>query len=168
MNTTIGIFTTHLDAENALHELRAFGVKDEDISYVYANTSGKLVDSQEGEKIENGTGNGIVTGALLGTALGFSVASGVLIGLGPLLVAGPLATALGFTGVTATTVAGAVTGGAAGGFIGALMALGVSEEDAVLFQKYVEAGDVLISVHEAGIRVRDVLVKAHAKQVWEY
>ena len=168
MSTTIGIFSTQADAEFALAELRAFEVKEEDISYIYVNNAGELVDNQVGEKVGTGATTGATTGAVVGAVLGFVVANGVLPGLGSLIVAGPLAVALGFTGTAAAAVGGAMTGAVAGGFIGALTGLGVSDEDALRFQEYIRSGDVLIIVRSAGAGIKDVFARAHAREIQEY
>ena len=166
MITTIGIFSTHTDAEFALHELRAFGVSDQDISYVYINNSGSLVDKQIDEKVDGSAATGVATGAVVGAVLGFIVANGILPGLGSLLVAGPLAAALGIT--SATVVGGAVTGAVAGGFIGALTGLGISDEDAMRFQDYIKSGDVLVIVRVTTSGHKEILMRAHAREVQEY
>jgi hypothetical protein len=60
-------------------------------------------------------------------------------GIGPVLAAGPLGTAL------ATTLVGAGIGAATGGIIGALVDAGVPEEEARLYQTGVERGGVLVT-----------------------
>ncbi len=170
MSTTVGIFSRHADAETALAELRAFGAKEEDISYVYVNTAGELVDDQVDEKIGHGTTAGVTTGAVVGAVLGFAVANGVLPGIGSLFVAGPLATALGFGGAAATAVGGALTGAAAGGLIGALAGLGVSDDDAIRFQEYIRSGDVMVVVRSesTSFNAKEVFARARAREVQEY
>ncbi|MBP7804709.1 MAG: hypothetical protein KA052_00615 [Candidatus Pacebacteria bacterium] len=168
MTTTIGIFSTHAEAENALAELRAFGVAEENLSYIYVDAKGAVVDNQSGEKIGGSAVSGVAAGAAIGTLAGLAIAEGVVPGLGAFLVAGPLAAALGLTGIAATAVSGAVTGAAAGGLIGALSGVGVSDTDAVRFQEYVRHGDVLVVVHAAPGSVRDVLARAHAREIQEY
>lgn len=168
MKTTVGIFSLHADADSAIHELRAFGVAEADLSYVYVNTEGGLVDTQVSNKIGSGAATGATTGAVVGAVVGLAVAEGILPGLGSLLVAGPLAIALGFTGAAVATVGGAMTGAAAGGFIGALTGLGISDEDANRFQEYIKSGDVLLVVHSASPAIRDILAHARAREVQEY
>lgn len=168
MSTTVGIFSTQADAESALSELRAFGTPEDDISYVYVNNKGELVDNQVGEKVGTSAATGATTGAVIGAVLGFVVANGVLPGLGSLLVAGPLALALGFTGTAAVAVGGAMTGAAAGGFIGALTGLGISDDDALRFQEYIRSGDVLVMVRSSSTATADILARAHAREVQEY
>ncbi len=168
MNITAGIFKTHAQAEQAIHELHAFGVAEGDLSYVYANVDGDIVDGESNEKIGAGTASGLATGTLIGAVAGLAVAEGVLPGLGSLFVAGPLAALLGFTGAAATTVAGAATGAAAGGLIGALSNLGVSSVDATLYENLVRRGEVLVIARSESLVMRDIFIKAGATDVHEY
>lgn len=168
MHTTVGVFSTHADAENALAELRAFGSKEEDISYIYINTKGEVVDDQVDEKVEQGTVTGVTTGAVVGAVLGFAVANGVLPGIGSLFVAGPLAAALGFGAVATTTISGAVTGAAAGGLVGAFSGIGISDGDASRFEQYIKSGDVIIVVRSVSPAVKEVFAKARAREIEEY
>ncbi len=166
--TTIGVFTTHASARAAIEELRALGISDTDISYLYTNVEGDIKDAHSDSKLGEGTATGATTGAVLGAIAGLVVANGILPGIGTLLVAGPLATALGFTGAAATAVAGAVTGAAAGGLVGALVNLGVSDEDAKLYEDLVRSGNVLVVAREGAISARDVFVRHDAKQIGTY
>ena len=167
MTTTVGVFSTHADAKRAIDELRAFGVADADISYLYTNAKGEITDAHGGDKVKEGTTSGAATGAVLGAVAGFGVAEGVLPGLGGLIVAGPLAAAIGFTGAAATTVAGAMTGLAAGGLIGALSNLGVKDEDAVIYQDYIRSGNVLVVAH-AAMSTSEIFARTGAKQIGIY
>jgi hypothetical protein len=168
MITTVGVFPTHAATENAINELRAFGVQDSDMSYVYMNIDGEIVDAHSGDKVTEGTATGASTGAIVGAIAGLAVANGVLPGLGSLFVAGPLAAALGFTGAAATTVAGAVTGAAAGGLIGALGNMGLSSADATFYETLVRAGEVLLIARTDILITKDTFVRTGAREVREY
>ncbi len=168
MTTTIGVFTNHMAAESALHELRQFGVSETDLSYVYLSDHGNIKDKQTGEKMGGGAATGATTGAVLGGIAGLIVANGILPGLGTLFVAGPLAAALGFTGAAATAVAGAATGAAAGGLIGALTNLGVAKEDVELYQNHVKGGDVLVISRGTPESTRDIFLRHGAMEVRQY
>jgi uncharacterized membrane protein len=170
-NTTMGIYESHADAEVAINELKAFGVDNDDISYVYTDSKGKVSDGQTGKKMGVGAAGGATAGAVIGAVAGLIVANGVLPGLGTLFVAGPIATALGFTGAAATTVAGAATGAAAGGLIGALTNMGVSKEDAALYEELVRKGDVLVIAHSDSDDMDDlkeVFTRTNALEIREY
>jgi hypothetical protein len=83
-------------------------------------------------------GGAAAVGAGLGGVAGLLVGLGALAvpGVGPLLAAGPLATALGAL----------AAGGAAGGIIGALSTMGVPEEYARKYSAAIEQGSALVSV----------------------
>ncbi|HET9496125.1 MAG TPA: hypothetical protein VFR15_18010 [Chloroflexia bacterium] len=90
--------------------------------------------------MENRTGSGgaAAVGAGLGGVAGLLIGLGALAvpGVGPLLAAGPLATALG----------GLLAGGAAGGLVGALSTVGVPQEYARKYAAAIEQGSALVSV----------------------
>src|SRR5438105_2558949 len=60
----------------------------------------------------------------------------IIPGLGPFLAAGPLV----------TTLIGAGVGGAIGGFAGALIGLGIPEEEAKLYEARMRKGWILVAV----------------------
>lgn len=167
MTTTVGVYDTHAAAKQAIDELRAFGVSNADISYLYTDIDGDVTDSHTSDKVGSGAATGATTGAVLGAIAGLVVANGILPGLGSLIVAGPLASALGFTGAAAMTVAGAATGLAAGGLIGALANLGISDEDAVIYQDFIKGGKVLVVAHTP-LSTRDIFVHTGAQQIGVY
>lgn len=127
-----------------------------------------MKDSQSGEKVGNGAATGATAGAVLGTIAGLVVANGLLPGLGTLFVAGPLAAALGFTGVAATTVAGAATGAVAGGLIGALSNLGISTEDAEIYEKRISKGGVLVISKANNVNAIDVFKNHNATEIRQH
>ena len=170
MNTTIGVFENRRDAEGAISELRGLGLTDGDISYLYSTPEVVEVTKTEHRSgMGGGAASGAATGAVLGAIAGIVVAAGVLPGIGALFVAGPLAAALGLTGAAATTAAGAMTGLAAGGIIGALANLGVSREDARMYEERVKHGGILVSATSSlEGAVKDVFKKYGASDIHEY
>jgi hypothetical protein len=149
MHTIVGVFDQREDAERAVQDLQDMGINNTDISYVRGGDDGHMeVTDAAGDAAKDttaGAASGATTGAILGTVAGLAVANGILPGLGTLFVAGPLATALGFTGAAATTAAGAMTGAAAGGLVGALGGLGVSASDASNYEERVKRGNTLVT-----------------------
>lgn len=168
MITTIGVFTTHAAAESALNELKQFGVKEADLSYVYVNDEGTMKDGQTGNKIGGGVASGATAGAVIGGIAGLVVANGLLPGLGTLIVAGPLAAALGFTGAAATAVAGAATGAAAGGLIGGLTSMGVDSKDVHLYEDHVRQGDILVIARGTPASTEDIFLNHGAVDIRHY
>lgn len=167
-HTTIGVYDNHADAEVVINELKALGIDNDDISCVYTDHKGEMSDTQTGEKIGAGAAGGAATGVVVGAIAGLVVANGILPGIGTLFVAGPIATALGFTGAAATTVAGAATGAAAGGLIGALSNLGVDKEDAKLYENLVRKGEVLVIARSESDDVGEIFERTNAKEVRGY
>ncbi len=165
--TTIGVFGTHAQAQQAVDELRAGGVDAADISYLYMNASGDVQDGNSSDKVGSGAATGATTGAVIGAIAGLVVANGILPGLGSLFAAGPLAAALGFTGAAATTVAGAATGLAAGGLIGALVNLGISDEDAAAYENFIRTGRVIVIAHSA-VSMQNIFSRAGATEIGVY
>ena len=86
-------------------------------------------------------------GRLLGGLVGFLVGIGALAipGIGPVVAGGALATAFGLGGGTA--VAGAGIGAAAGGIAGALVGMGIPDEEAKRFKAGFREGGVLMTVN---------------------
>lgn len=167
-NLTIGAFPTRQDAEAAIAGLTEIGVDGDNISYVYIDQAEGTTTSSPGKGAAKGAAGGATTGAVIGAIAGLAVANGILPGLGSLFVAGPLAAALGLTGAAATTAAGAMTGAAAGGLIGALGGLGVSSEDAKMYENRVRKGDVIVTAISSNPVVKNVFDENHAEEIREY
>lgn len=133
---------------NKLHQ--DLSIDTEDMSYVYRNEDGDRVEGDgteaSGKTVGEGAKDGAKTGGLIGAAIGIVAATGVLVPLGAIVAAGPIATALGLTGAVGATLTTTAVGAAAGGLVGALMHLGLSEPDARTYEEAVAAGEVLISV----------------------
>jgi hypothetical protein len=164
--TVVALFDTVRQAERAVRDLRDHGIMDRDISLMAADAAGNYardLGTTGTERRMQGDGEGASTGAGIGAALGglggLLVGLGVLTipGVGPILAAGPLSTALaGLLGAGA----GALAGGVAGGLIGALVDAGVPEQEAEYYAEGVRRGGTLVAVHAAEGRedeVRDVL-----------
>ncbi|MEP7328484.1 MAG: hypothetical protein ABI777_04675 [Betaproteobacteria bacterium] len=141
MKTVVASFDTLAAASKAATKLMAAGFMQSDINIVSNNTafSGASVNP-DARPVDND--DGVATGALAGGALG--VAAGVTIslmglaipGIGPILAAGTLATAL----------AGAGAGAVAGGLIGALTDIGVPDDDAHFYAESVRRGGAVVTV----------------------
>jgi uncharacterized protein (TIGR02271 family) len=93
-------------------------------------------------------GAGAATGALAGLGLGALAGLGVLAGMVPVI--GP-AIAGGTLGVI---LSNAAAGAGIAGMVGALIGLGIPEEEAAYYQGEFEAGKVVVTV-QAGDRVRE-------------
>jgi hypothetical protein len=138
--TVVGLYDQFADAQNAVSELVSAGFAREDISIVAADTEGKFktyvgaADEDATEGAATGAGLGAAVGGLGGLLVGLGALA--IPGIGPVLAAGPIASALIGAGV------GAVTGG----LIGALVDAGVPEEEANLYAEGVRRGGTLVKV----------------------
>jgi hypothetical protein len=166
--TVLGVFHDRNGAEDAIDELRDRDYNPKDISIVMRNREeAKEVADNTGAGVASGAATGATTGAVVGGLAGL-LAAVALPGLGAFLIGGPIAAALGLTGAAASTVSGAATGAVAGGLLGALTGLGLSEDDARVYQDYVNEGGILIAVparRGEETEVRDVLDEFGADQI---
>lgn len=103
-------------------------------------------------KFENNVLEGVKdtakTGGIIGGILGLLVGLGVLSipGIGLLFITGPIATALGVTGLAGATASGALTGSLVGGIAGALKEIGVDESLAVKYEEDIKNGSLFVGV----------------------
>ena len=174
MNTSVvlGIFSTRDQASLAIDDLEQAGFDAKDISIILKDKDkGEIVETtDEAGSVAEGTVSGAVGGGVLGGLAGLLIGVGAIAipGIGAVLIGGPLAAALGLTGVAATTVSGAVTGALAGGLVGALVGWGVPEEEAKLYEERIMEGGVLVAVpitHDNENKVREILEENEADQI---
>jgi hypothetical protein len=167
MTTVAGLFDRYEDADRAIRALYNYGVLTNEVSVM---TRAETVQGQPDYQVTRsadrdlalGTAavGGAATGGLIGLVAG--VAALVIPGIGPVVSAGTLATALGLT------AAGAGIGAAAGGLIGALTDLGLSEEETDVYAEGIKRGGILVTVHteeEERDEVEDLLKEAGAVDV---
>lgn len=144
----VGVFSSRRDAEHALNQLNRSGFPMDRISIIARDAdrqddiAGVDVNDRVGNKADEGASAGAVTGGVLGGLTGLLVGLGALAipGVGPVVLAGEIATTL------ATTLAGGAIGAAAGGLLGALIGLGIPEEQARVYNDRVSRGDYLVIV----------------------
>jgi hypothetical protein len=150
-----GLYSTPESANRAYEELRTthgYGADDIDVVMSdatrdrYVQAAGATLKVEEGNKAATGLATGGAIGGGLGAALAamFAVGASIVVpGVG-LVIAGPIAAAL----------AGAGAGAATGGIIGALVGAGIPEDRALVYEKGLQEGGVVV-----GARARD---DAHA------
>jgi hypothetical protein len=130
-----------------------------DASGEYGNLIGTDVEAREANV--SGTAAGAGIGAALGGGVGLLVGLGALAipGIGPVIAAGPVLSALATAGV------GAGVGAVAGGLVGALVDMGVPEEEAEYYAEGVRRGGALLTVHtpdEAEARAMHIINRSQA------
>ncbi|MBW4669840.1 MAG: general stress protein [Cyanomargarita calcarea GSE-NOS-MK-12-04C] len=152
----VGVFSSRSEAEHALGELRDAGFNMDRVSVIAkdadrkGDVAGVETSDRVGNKADEGAATGAVTGSVLGGLTGLLVGLGTLAipGVGPVLLAGEVATAL------ATTAVGAGIGAAAGSLLGALVGLGIPEERAKIYSDRVSRGDYLVIVDGTDAQIR--------------
>jgi hypothetical protein len=152
----VGVFSSRSEAEHALSELRDAGFNMDRVSVIAkdadrkGDVAGVETSDRVGNKADEGAATGAVTGSVLGGLTGLLVGLGTLAipGVGPVLLAGEVATAL------ATTAVGAGLGAAAGSLLGALVGLGIPEERAKVYSDRVSRGDYLVIVDGTDAEIR--------------
>jgi PRC-barrel domain/Alternative complex III, ActD subunit len=166
-STPLSVFGVYGDREKleaAVQKLKDEGFRSEDISVVFPDEGRTqrfaLEHNTKGpEGATVGGGTGIVAGGVLGWLAGIGTLA--IPGIGPLLAAGPIATAL----------AGAGFGGAVGGLAGGLIGLGMPELEAKRYEKEIREGRMLVSVRCNDPRyipsARSVLESTGAKDIFQ-
>jgi hypothetical protein len=155
-----GIYSTRNGVERAVNALLQSGFTKDDISVLLPESVGSQapvgsnvggatgvmqkprqedVGTVRNTKAPEGATTGAGTGAVIGGTLGLLAGIGALAipGVGPLIAAGPIMSALAGIGV----------GGAIGGFTGALIGMGIPEYEAKKYEGRLKKGGILFSVH---------------------
>jgi uncharacterized membrane protein len=150
-NLISAAFDNRMDAERAVTELRSAGVRDDAISII-AQQDGKNTATDAGgtvtdEVSTHGLAKGIIGGGAVGTLLG--IAALAIPGVGPLVAAGAIAS----SAIPGAALTGAAIGAAAGGLTKMLTDHGISDDDAVYYDKSINQGGVFVSVdtNKAGV-----------------
>jgi hypothetical protein len=140
-----GVFNDKNSADRAYTALQNQGYSASDIHLAMSadtrekHFSHEVVKTELGSKAMEGAGTGSAIGGTV-VAIAAAVAaigsSLIIPGLG-LVVAGPLAAAL----------AGAGAGGVTGGIVGALIGSGIPKERAVIYEKSINDGNIVMGVH---------------------
>jgi uncharacterized protein (TIGR02271 family) len=142
--TVIGIFDDRTQAQRAIADLKRAGFTESEIGVTTRDA-----ESKEG-KITHDTGKethaaegavaGVAAGAGVGALWGLGILAGVLPAIGPAIAGGTLAAIL------SSAAAGAATAGIAGALIG----LGIPEEEAKYYDQEFRAGRTLVTVEARG------------------
>ncbi|MFN4954799.1 MAG: signal transduction histidine kinase (STHK), LytS [Aphanizomenon sp.] len=182
----VGVFSNHEEVENALNQLRDYGFDMNQVSVIAKHTEDLNQRYRIGEtrveepieanqisqeirneptRVEDGAKTGIEAGGAVGGLTGLLIGLGTLAipGIGPIMLAGAVATAI------ATTLVGGAIGAAVGGLIGTLVGLGIPEHRARVYHDCVVDGDYLVIVDgtEAEITRAETIFKQGGIREWE-
>jgi hypothetical protein len=160
METIVGLFHNHHDADRALDALEDAGLTRDVLSVVAQegvvdvdeiDDDGTIYDDDD-DNIDAGEGAaiGAAEGGIIGGLAGLLAGIGAIAipGVGPVIAAGSLATALAAT--IGGAAVGAGSGALTGGLVGALIDAGVPDEHAHTYAEGVRRGGVLVTVHAQG------------------
>jgi hypothetical protein len=138
MKTVAAIFPSLGQAGEAYLDLKNLGVPEEDISLIAGNEA-SLHDEYlaKSRKASVSTAAAAASDASLGGGVGIvaMLVAFAIPGVGPIVALGPLLTVLGAMGI----------GAVAGGLIGALHQMGISHEEAPLYEEAVRRGAVMVT-----------------------
>ena len=144
--TAVGIFHNQREAREAIRQLKAAGFSDSEIGVASRHADEVRPGHTEVEGNMSGTGAavGATAGLGAGALWGLGIVAGVLPAIGPVIAGGALA-------AIAASAAGTAV---AGGVIGALVGLGIPEDEAEYYQSEFEQGRTIITVKATGERYR--------------
>jgi uncharacterized membrane protein len=154
MNTVVGVFTSLMEAEGAQRDLESLGIPSEDISIVAGNDSRRHEEYLQKAKLAStSTGVAAASGASFGGGVGLiaGLAALAIPGVGPIVAGGALA----------TLIAGLGIGAAGGGLIAAFKEMGISHEEAPIYEEAVRRGAVMLAVKVDSARETGALEAMH-------
>jgi uncharacterized protein (TIGR02271 family) len=152
--TVVGVFDDRRHAQEAVRELKSAGFREEQIGVVSRDDRGNAMDTtaEHGSKAAEGAAIGAATGAGVGALWAVGIAAGLLPAIGPVIAGGLLASLL----------ASAAGGAAVAGIAGALIGLGVPEEEAEYYEGEFKSGRTIVTVKaENRIDEAQRIVHAH-------
>jgi uncharacterized membrane protein len=165
-SSIVAVYPDHDSAEHAIRLLHKEGFAIEDLSII-----GRDIQVSEeptgfvstGDYVSAGARSGALFGGLAGVALGAALL--VLPGVGPIVVAGPLAAAV------LAGIEGALAGVAVGALSGALIGWGVPRDHAIKYESEVTGGKYLVLTRgnaEEVARARALLKTGAPEQIEVY
>jgi hypothetical protein len=143
-NAVYCLASTEPQANEILTHLRNLGFSSSEISVLLKNKDTRNISVKE--DVVRGLEKGGIAGGILGALAGLSVLTVPV--LGPLVVAGPILSALGGAAV------GSMVGGLAGGS-GALTHIGIPPAESAKVEQRLHEGAILIAVHSEDPLRRD-------------
>jgi len=154
-SSVVAVYSDHAEAEQAVRRLHHEGFAMDDLSIIgrdFQMSEEPVGFRDPSAYAKAGAGTGAWFGGLFGLMVG---AAAVLVpGVGPVVVAGPLAAAV------MAGLEGAIAGTAVGGLAGALVGWGIPKERALTYETHIQGGKFLVLVRGvpgAVARARDLL-----------
>jgi hypothetical protein len=150
MKTIVGVFSSINQAERALSDLMATGVPSDGTHLIAGNDKHRHDDYiDKSKKGAQSTGAAAASGASFGGGLGIvaSLITLAIPGVGPIIYGGAMLTVL----------TGLAVGAAGGGLLGTFKNMGMSHEEAPLYEEAVRRGAVLAVAQVDDDRAHDAI-----------
>jgi hypothetical protein len=150
----VGVFRTLEDAKAAIRGLEQLHISPEKISLVAHSVQRELPNKQPlkpGDDTERTAAKGAGLGGLVGLLLGAPLL--MIPGVGPVLLAGPLATG--------------ITGAIVGGFLGAMRGWGVHHDHVIDYEQKVKKGFTLVVVNGTPDMLAEAKKMMHSAEAQE-
>ncbi len=143
--TVVGVFDDLRMAQAAVEELRRIGFREDQIGVV---TRGAQSD-ESGATIQEGTGSHWEEGAAIGAAAGAGIGALWAVGMATIALP-PILPAVLVSSWLVSILASAASGAAIAGVAGALIGLGIPEDEAAYYEGEFHSGRTLVSVQAPG------------------
>ncbi len=134
--TVVGVFHSHAEAQKAVNDLKDAGFTEDQIGIASQDIDGTYQEQTQGTMASEGATAGALGGLGAGALWGLGIVAGVLPAIGPVIAGGALA-------AIAASAAGTA---AAGGLIGALVGLGIPEDEAEYYENEFNSGRTVVTV----------------------
>ncbi len=139
--TVVGVFQTAMQAENAVDALLAANFTKSEIGLVSSENEHYREKVRTATAENDPTASDAVSGAVVGASIGGLIGLGVLAGVIPVI--GPAIAA----GTLGTILSNAALGAGVVGLTSALMASGISEDEAAHYEREVKNGRAIVTVN---------------------
>lgn len=141
-STVVGVFADQRHAQQAARDLKAAGFRDDQIGIVApAQHDGAAKAGEEhGSHVVSGAVTGVAAGAGIGALWCLGIVTLGLPAIGPVIAGG----------IFSAMLASAAGGAAIAGIVGALIGLGIPEEEAHYYEGEVKSGRTLVTVKADG------------------
>jgi hypothetical protein len=149
-STVVGVFADHQQADRAVEELHRKGFGNEQIG-VAALDPDNAYAANKGARAGVGAATGAAAGAGVGGLVALGILAGVIPGIGPAIAGGTLAMIL----------ANAAGGAAIAGLAGALIGLGIPDDEAKHYETEFKAGRTVVTIQDVGPRYDEAWAVLH-------
>ncbi len=154
--TVVGVFDDLRMAQAAVEELRRVGFREDQIGVVTRDAAA----GEHGAAIKEGTGSHWEEGAAIGAAAGAGIGALWAVGMATIALP-PILPAVLVSSWLVSILASAASGAAIAGVAGALIGLGIPEDEATYYEGEFHSGRTLVTVQAPGRyeEARDILAR---------